>query len=76
MLVLTRKQNEVVNIYTRMPDGKPGMFVGSVMVIEVRGDKVRLGFDMPMDVLILRESVDEWKGKVKPLSHEDKKGES
>ena len=76
MLVLTRKENEVVNIYTRLPNGNAGMFVGSVTLIEIRGDKVRLGFDMPMDVLILRESVDEWKGKVKPLSHEDKKGES
>lgn len=46
MLVLSRKKNESV-------------YVGDykVMVVEVRGDKVRLGIEAPADVPVDREEV-------------------
>ena len=47
MLVLSRKKNEVVDI--------PG--VGSLMIVEIRGDKVRLGFDFDPSTKIYRREV-------------------
>ncbi len=47
MLVVSRKKNERVYI-----DG-----VGWVMVVEIRGDKVRLGFDIDPDIAVHREEV-------------------
>ena len=47
MLVLSRKKNEKV-----MLDG--GI---TVTVVELRGDKVRLGFEAPTNVNIAREEV-------------------
>lgn len=47
MLVLSRKKNEKVMIGDDI----------SVMVVEVRGDKVRLGFDAPRDTEIHREEI-------------------
>ena len=47
MLVLSRKQNERI-------------FVGDnieITVVEVRGDRVKLGFNCPMDVPVHREEV-------------------
>ena len=51
MLVLSRKENESVII--PMDDGNQI----EVMVVEVRGDKVRLGFSAPRGVPIHREEV-------------------
>ncbi len=39
MLVLTRKQNEVIHIGAEI----------IVIVVEIRGDKVRLGIDAPSE---------------------------
>ena len=47
MLVLSRYKDEVVRINDNI----------RVMVIEVRGDKVRLGFDAPRDVSVHREEI-------------------
>ena len=47
MLVLTRKKNESVVIGENIV----------VMVIEVRGDKVRLGIDAPKEVSVHRHEV-------------------
>jgi carbon storage regulator len=47
MLVLTRKKNESIVIRDDIV----------IMVIEIRGDKVRLGFDAPKDVPIHRNEV-------------------
>lgn len=47
MLVLSRKANEVVVI---------GDIV-EVTVVEIRGDKVRLGFKGPLDIPIHRQEV-------------------
>jgi carbon storage regulator len=47
MLVLTRKKNESIVIRDDIV----------IMVIEIRGDKVRLGFDAPKDVPIHRQEV-------------------
>lgn len=48
MLVLSRMKDEVVEI-----DG--GKI--KVTVVDVRGDKVRLGFDAPVDISVHRKEV-------------------
>lgn len=45
MLVLTRKKNSAVHIGPNI----------KIVVIEIRGDKVRLGFEAPDDVQIVRD---------------------
>lgn len=47
MLVLSRHKNEKIIIGDNI----------TVMVIEIRGDKVRLGIDAPMDIPVHREEV-------------------
>ena len=47
MLVLTRKINESIVINDDV----------SVLVVEVRGDRVRLGIDAPKDVSVHRKEV-------------------
>jgi len=47
MLVLSRKKNQIVDI--------PG--IGSLMIVEIRGDKVRLGFDFEPGTRIYRREV-------------------
>lgn len=47
MLVLSRKKDEKIIIGDQI----------KVMVIEIRGDKVRLGIDAPKEVTVHREEV-------------------
>lgn len=47
MLVLSRKKNEVVRIGHEI----------SLTIIEIRGDKVRIGFEAPEGVAIHRQEV-------------------
>ena len=47
MLVLTRKRNEAILINDDI----------TITVVEIRGDKVRLGVDAPKDVPIHRKEV-------------------
>lgn len=47
MLVLSRHKDEVVRIGEDI----------TVTVVEIRGDKVRLAFDAPRDILIYRSEV-------------------
>ena len=47
MLVLSRQRDEAVKIGDNV----------TVRVVDIRGDKVRLGFDAPDDVKIHREEV-------------------
>jgi carbon storage regulator len=47
MLVLSRKKDEKIVIGDNI----------TLMVIEIRGDKVRLGIDAPKDVPVHREEV-------------------
>ncbi len=47
MLVLSRKKDEKIVIGDSI----------TLMVIEIRGDKVRLGIDAPRDVAVHREEV-------------------
>ena len=49
MLVLTRKKNESIVINQ----------VIKVTVVEIRGDKVRLGIEAPRDIEVHREEVHE-----------------
>jgi len=51
MLVLSRRKDESVII--RLPDGT----TIQVMITAVHGDKVRIGFNAPKEVIILREEV-------------------
>ena len=50
MLVLSRKKGETVIITV-------GDQRIRVMLVDIRGDKVRLGFDAPKDVTIHREEI-------------------
>lgn len=47
MLVLSRKKDEKIIIGDKI----------TIMVIEIRGDKVRLGIDAPKDVTVHREEI-------------------
>ena len=47
MLVLSRKKDEKIVIGDNI----------SIMVVEIRGDKVRLGIDAPRDVSVNRRDV-------------------
>jgi carbon storage regulator len=47
MLVLSRKKDEKIVIGDNI----------TIMVIEIRGDKIRLGIDAPRDVTVHREEV-------------------
>jgi len=52
MLVLSRKKSKTVFIFY------PGCTVPiQVTVVDIRGDKVRLGFTAPPEVIILRDDV-------------------
>ncbi|HQZ67170.1 MAG TPA: carbon storage regulator [Planctomycetaceae bacterium] len=52
MLVLSRKVSE--RIFITAPDGT----VLTLMLVEVRGDNVRIGIDAPREWLIMREGVE------------------
>lgn len=47
MLVLSRKKNESIVIGDEI----------SIVVVEIRGDKVRLGIEAPKDVPVHREEI-------------------
>lgn len=47
MLVLTRKRNEKIRINDDIV----------ITIVEIRGDKIRLGFEAPSEVKIHREEV-------------------
>lgn len=49
MLVLSRKKNEAIVINGNI----------KVTIVEVRGDKVRLGIDAPQEIAIHREEIAE-----------------
>lgn len=52
MLVLARKRNESLVV---SPDG--GETMVNIVVLEIRGDKVRLGIEAPKEWLIHRQEV-------------------
>ena len=47
MLVLSRKKNEKIIIGDNI----------AIMIVDIQGDKVRLGIDAPRDVTVHREEV-------------------
>ena len=47
MLVLSRKKDEVIRIGDDI----------KIMVIEIRGDKIRLGIDAPAEIPVHREEI-------------------
>lgn len=65
MLVLTRQKNE--EIVVTFPDGRRGI----IGVVEIRGDKVRLGIEFPKDVEINRREVQNIIDKQKEPPHAD-----
>ena len=58
MLALTRRIGEEIVI------GDPAKPMGVIRVVSVHGDKVRLSFDFPKDVLINRRELAEEKAKM------------
>ena len=50
MLLLSRKKDETIHIFV-------GGVEITVTVVEIRGDKVRLAFEAPRDVIIHRSEV-------------------
>lgn len=56
MLVLSRKKGETVYVSV-------GGVEVEVCVVDIRGDKVRIGFEAPKDVTVLRSEVREEGGK-------------
>jgi carbon storage regulator len=53
MLVLSRKYNEAIDV--TLPDGR----VMTVIVVDIRCDKVRLGVQAPADVTVNRREITE-----------------
>lgn len=51
MLVLSRKRNEIVDVFT--PSGERI----SIVIVEIRGDKIRLGVDAPPEFATHRREV-------------------
>lgn len=50
MLVLTRCKNERINI-----EDSAGNVIGTVLVSDIRGGRVKLGFEFPQEFRIRRE---------------------
>lgn len=61
MLVLSRKKNESVVINDNI----------TIVVVEIRGDKVRLGIEAPKDVSVHRKEIYD---AIHQISHESEKG--
>jgi sRNA-binding carbon storage regulator CsrA len=56
MLVVSRKRDECVDFYERTPEGPK--LITSLVVVQLRGDKVRLGLEADRDrILIVRREV-------------------
>lgn len=53
MLVLTRNKNEKIIVTTKSGD------VITVLLVDIRGDKVRIGIDAPLTATIHRAEVQE-----------------
>ena len=51
MLVITRRVGEEVVI------GEPGSPIGTVRVAIIKGDRVRLAFDFPREIIVHRREV-------------------
>jgi carbon storage regulator len=58
MLVLTRKMNESVVINDNI----------TIVVVEIRGDKVRLGIEAPKDITVHRKEIHDAIQKTSKLS--------
>ena len=64
MLVLSRKNNEAITIGDNI----------TIVVVQIRGDKVRLGIEAPKDVIVHRQEVhDAIKRKNSGQGKEEKK---
>ena len=66
MLVLSRTEREKIVLH-----GPDGAILGIISVEEIRGMKVRLGFEFPKEISILRSEVTPTQGQV-PLSNKGK----
>ncbi len=52
MLVIGMNQDETTNLYNQQ-----GENIGKVSIMAVKGNKVRIGFEFPKDVVIARPGV-------------------
>lgn len=64
MLVLTRRQNEAIVMRDRS-----GTEI-RLIVVDVRGGKVRLGFEAPLEIEIAREEVSSRESKIEACARE------
>ena len=67
MLAQTRRIGEEVVI------GDPKSPMGVIRVVEIHGDKVRLSFDFPRDVMINRKELAEQKARQEREDGKDKR---
>lgn len=52
MLVIGMNQDETTNLYNQQ-----GESIGKVSVMNVRGDKIRIGFEFSKDIIIARPGI-------------------
>ena len=64
MLVLARQQSEVICIGDDI----------KIMVVQIRGDQVRLGIEAPKTVLIMREEIQDRGGRISDSFEDERKG--
>lgn len=61
MLVLSRKKEEFVDLRIEVPPSEEPTVVNiAVQVVELRGDKARLGFHAPHEVHIARREINRY----------------
>jgi carbon storage regulator CsrA len=51
MLVLTRQKGEEIII------GDPANPIGTIRIVDIRGDRIRVGLDFPKDIPVHRKEV-------------------
>jgi len=55
MLTLARRPGEAVSLIVRLPEG--GSIDLAIIVSEIRGGQVKIGFDAPDEVVIVRDEI-------------------
>lgn len=53
MLVLSRQRNEEIIL----SDQATGAVIGRIVLVDIRGDKVRMGFELPSNIIVHRKEV-------------------
>lgn len=67
MLCMSRKRGEFVILRDR----NTGAEIGKICLVKIVGDKVRIGFDFPDEVVIDRKEIDDMKRGDSPRPSDD-----